>query len=93
MGGFVRFVARTLGIAPKKAPPPPPQPAPAQTASAAPVQDSKKTALGSGYGTGDQTVMTTTAGVEEEANTQKTVLGGSSTAGKKKKTGKAVNYG
>jgi len=104
MGGFVRFVARTLGIAPKKAPPPPPQPAPAQTAAATPVQpattaatapakESKKAALGSGYGTGDQTVMTSTSGVEEEANTQKTVLGGASSAGKKKKTGKAVNYG
>ena len=38
MGGFVRFIAKTLGLAPKNQPPPPPQPAPAQTASATPVQ-------------------------------------------------------
>ena len=104
MGGFVRFIAKTLGLTPKNQPPPPPQPAKAQTATAEPVKttttaatakasESKKAALGSGYGTGDQTVMTSTAGVEEEAQIQKTVLGGSSTAGKKKKTGKAVNYG
>lgn len=94
MGGVVRIVSRALGITPKA--PPPPAPAPAQTAAKTPepatskaalakTADGKKASLGSGYG-GDSTVMTSTSGVEEEANTSKTVLGGTSSAGKKKKT-------
>ena len=95
MGGVVRVISRALGIKPKAAPPPP-APAPAQTAAKTPepatskaalakTADGKKASLGSGYG-GDSTVMTSTSGVEEEANTSKTVLGGTSSAGKKKKT-------
>jgi hypothetical protein len=81
--GFVRSFFRAVTQAIK---PPVVQQAPvqapvaaAQTAPVADVAAQKKAALGSGYGTSGQTVM---AGDNtEEANVQKTVLGG----GKKKK--------
>lgn len=36
----------------------------------------RKAALGSGYGTGGQTIMTGTTGIEERVRTGKTLLGG-----------------
>ena len=104
MGGVVRTIAKAVGLAPKKAPAPAPAPvaqtaapaatkkaaeaAQAQTAKAAAIADAGAT-LGAGYG--GQTMMTGAAGVEEEANVAKTVLGGASSGGKRKK-GKS-NYG
>jgi len=80
--GFVRSFFRAVTQAIK---PPVVQQAPvqapvaaAQTAPAADVSAQKKAALGSGYGTSGQTVMSNNT---EEANVEKTVLGG----GKKKK--------
>jgi hypothetical protein len=104
MGGVVRTIAKAVGLAPKKAPAPAPAPvaqtaapaaakaeakaAEAQTAKAATAID-KGATLGAGYG--GQTMMTGAAGVEEEANVAKTVLGGASSGGRRKK-GKS-NYG
>ena len=84
MGGFVRRIVRTFSSVIS---PPPAQVAqapvqavaPAQTAPVADVAAQKKAALGSGYGTSGQTVLS--KGGDEEANVSKTVLG----QGKKKK--------
>ena len=79
--GFVRsfFRAITQAVKPPVAQVAPVQ-APVAAAQTAPVNVSaqKKAALGSGYGTSGQTVMSNNT---EEANVEKTVLGG----GKKKK--------
>jgi len=80
MGGFVRRIMRVLtSVA-----------APVQVAQAAPVQATAATAaadtkkkqanLGAGYGS-KGTIMSTSQGVEDDANVSKTVLG----AGTKKK--------
>lgn len=99
MGGVVRTIAKAVGLAPKKAPAPVAQaPAPAaakaeakaaeaQTAKAAALAD-KGATLGAGYGS--STMMTGASGVEEEANVAKTVLGGASTGGKRRRK---TNYG
>lgn len=84
MGGFVRRIVRTFS---NVISPPPAQVAqapvqtvaPAQTAPVADVAAQKKAALGSGYGTTGQTVLS--SGDTEEANVSKTILG----QGKKKK--------
>ena len=81
MGGFVRRIFRAVTS----------MAAPVQVAQAAPVQAAAATAttdktkqkqanLGSGYGS-KGTIMTTSQGVEDDANVSKTVLG----AGNKKK--------
>ena len=85
MGGFVRRIVRTFAsvISPPSVQQQAPVQAPvaaAQTATApVDVSAQKKAALGSGYGTSGQTVMA--GNNTEEANVEKTVLGG----GKKKK--------
>jgi predicted esterase len=81
MGGFVRKITKTFFGSPK-------EPAPVQVVQEQPKQtvtealDTTKTdrqkLMGAGYG--GSTIMSTAAGVEEEANIQKTILGG----GKKK---------
>ena len=81
MGGFVRKITRAVFGSPK-------EPAPVQVVQEQPKQtvtealDTTKTdrqkLMGAGYG--GSTIMSTAAGVEEEANVQKTILGG----GKKK---------
>jgi hypothetical protein len=81
MGGFIRSVFKAITKVS----------APVQIAQAAPVQAAAATAttdktkqkqanLGSGYGS-KGTIMTTSQGVEDDANVSKTVLG----AGNKKK--------
>ena len=81
--GFVRRIIHTIT---QTVNPPavqlqqaPAQTAPAQTAPVADVAAQKKAALGSGYGTSGQTVLS--SGDTEEANVSKTILG----QGKKKK--------
>ena len=79
MGGFVRsiFKAITSVAAPVQVA----QAAPVQEAAKAVVDTKKKQAnLGAGYGS-KGTIMTTSQGVEDDANVSKTVLG----AGNKKK--------
>jgi len=80
--GFVRRIIQTIT---QTVNPPavqvqaPAQTAPAQTAPVTDVAAQKKAALGSGYGTSGQTVLS--SGDTEEANVSKTILG----QGKKKK--------
>jgi len=103
MGGVVRSIAKAVGLAPKaKVAAPAPAPvqsaapaaattaakaAEAQTAKAAVAAD-KGATLGAGYG--GSTMMTGAAGVEEEANVSRTVLGGASQGGKRSRK---RNYG
>ena len=100
MGGVVRTIAKAVGLAPKKPAPAPVAQAPApaaakaeakaaeaQTAKAAALAD-KGATLGAGYG--GSTMMTGAAGVEEEANVAKTVLGGASQGGRRSRK---KNYG
>ena len=50
-----------------------------QAAAATPSSSTatkRRAALGSGYGTSGQTIMTGVGGIEEQAKTSKTVLGG-----------------
>tara|TARA_R110000737_G_scaffold94197_1_gene127811 strand:+ start:32 stop:280 length:249 start_codon:yes stop_codon:yes gene_type:complete len=79
MGGFIRSVFKA--ITKVSAPVQIAQSAPVQEAATAVVDTKKKqAALGSGYGS-KGTIMTTSQGVEDDANVSKTVLG----AGTKKK--------
>ena len=90
MGGFVRSIVRRVF----RRPDPVVIQAPVQ--AAAPAQTAKKTdaktasamaaSKAGKYGT--STIMTEATGLEDEANVSKTVLGGQSTTGKKKK----INY-
>ena len=85
MGGIARLIRKlpmVKAIAPKVAAP---QPAPvAATATKAPaVAAAKKSTFGGGMG--NQTVLTSAQGIEDEANVAKTVLGGATT--------KKKNYG
>ena len=79
MGGFVRAVSKAIFGSPSQ----PPVVQQAQTPVAQTPEPSDKTTrqklMGSGYG--GQTIMTSASGVEDEANVQKTILGG----GKKRK--------
>jgi len=88
MGGFVRAIRRVFSR-PQQVVIQQPAPQPAPTApQTAPATQPKTTsamaqqATGSAYG--GQTIMTGSTGVEEEANVQKTVLGGGTTKKKKK---------
>ena len=100
MGGVVRTIAKAVGLAPKAPAPAPVAQAPApaaakaeakaaeaQTAKAAIAAD-KGATLGAGYG--GSTMMTGASGVEEEANVAKTVLGGASQGGRRRRK---TNYG
>ena len=76
MGGFVRAIAKAVFGSPSQ----PPvvqkvEPAPvAQTAEPVSDKTTRQKLMGSGYG--GQTIMTSASGVEDEANVQKTILGG-----------------
>jgi hypothetical protein len=83
MGGVFRAVASvfkgvTKGITGMKKKQKRQQPEPVQpkTATTAKTTQQRKAALGSGYGTSGQTIMTGTGGVEEQARTGRTLLGG-----------------
>ena len=79
MGGFVRSIFKA--ITKVSAPVQIAQSAPVQKAATAVVDAKKKqVSLGSGHGS-KGTIMTTSQGVEDDANVSKTVLG----AGTKKK--------
>ena len=87
MGGFVRAIRRVFSRpAPVVIQQPAPQPA--QTApQTAPVTQQKTAsamAASNAGAYGGQTIMTGASGVEDEANVQKTVLGGGTTKKKKK---------
>jgi len=82
MGGFIRRIFRVFS-------PPAYTPPPAQMVSAAPAAKatiSGSTARVRGQGSGVMgTILTSAEGLEEEANVQKTVLGGTTTKKKKYK--------
>ena len=87
MGGFVRAIRRVFSRpAPVVIQQPAPQPAPTapQTAPAQPKTSAAMAQQATGSAYGGQTIMTGSSGVEEEANVQKTVLGGGTTKKKKK---------
>ena len=81
MGGVFRAVASVFkgvsravtGKKKKKREEAPPV---APTTATAKTAQQRKASLGSGYGTSGQTIMTGTSGVEEQARTGKTLLGG-----------------
>ena len=79
MGGFIRAVSKAIFGSPSQ----PPVVQTVQTPVAQTPEPTDKTTrqklMGSGYG--GQTIMTSASGVEDEANVQKTILGG----GKKRK--------
>ena len=80
MGGAARVIRRVFS-------PPAYTPPPAQTVTAAPVTTSSMSGKpvklrGQGMGT-TGTIMTSSTGIEEEANVSKTVLGGATTKKKK----------
>ena len=87
MGGFVRAIRRVFSRpAPVVIQQPAPQPV-AQTApQTAPVDPKTASAMAANQAgsNGGQTVLTGSSGVEDEANVQKTVLGGGTTKKKKK---------
>ena len=87
MGGFVRAIRRVFSRpAPVVIQQPAPQPA--QTApQTAPVTQQKTAsamAASNAGAYGGSTIMTGSTGVEDEANVQKTILGGGTTKKKKK---------
>jgi len=80
MGGFVRRIIRSFISPPSYTPPP------AQMVSAAPAAKATRTSRVRGQGSGVMgTIMTSAEGLEEEANVQKTALGGTTTKKKKYK--------
>ena len=74
MGGFVRAIAKAVFGSPSQ--PPVVQKVEAPVAQTAEPSDktTRQKLMGSGYG--GQTIMTSASGVEDEANVQKTILGG-----------------
>ena len=87
MGGFVRsIIRRVFRPAPVVVQQPAPQPAPATAPQTAPKQQKTASAMAaSNAGAyGGQTIMTGASGVEDEANVQKTVLGGAARKMKRK---------
>ena len=87
MGGFVRAIRRVFSRpqqvviqqpAPQPAAPTAPQTTPTQPKTASAMAASQAGSYGG------QTIMTGASGVEDEANVQKTVLGGGTTKKKKK---------
>tara|TARA_Y100000289_G_C3869792_1_gene122855 strand:- start:50 stop:313 length:264 start_codon:yes stop_codon:yes gene_type:complete len=86
MGGFVRAIRRVFSRpAPVVIQQPAPQPAPTapQTAPTQPKTAGAMAASNAGA-YGGQTVLTGASGIEDEANVQKTVLGGAAKKMKKK---------
>ena len=87
MGGFVRAIRRVFSRpAPVVIQQPAPQPAPTapQTAPATQPKTASAMAASQAGSYGGQTIMTGASGVEDEANVQKTVLGGAVRKMKKK---------
>ena len=87
MGGFVRAIRRVFSRpAPVVIQQPAPQPAPTapQTAPVTQPKTAGAMAASNAGAYGGQTIMTGSSGVEDEANVQKTVLGGGTTKKKKK---------
>ena len=87
MGGFVRAIRRALSRpAPVVIQQPAPAPAPTapQTAPVTQQKTASAMAASNAGAYGCQTIMTGASGVEDEANVQKTVLGGGTTKKKKK---------
>ena len=82
MGGVFRAVASVFkGVSRavtgnKKKKREQPEPVQPTTATTARTTQQRKASLGSGYGTSGQTIMTGTGGVEEQARTGRTLLGG-----------------
>jgi predicted esterase len=77
MGGFVRAITKAVFGSPKQqAPVQVVQEQPKQTVTEAldTTKADRQKLMGAGYG--GSTIMSTAAGVEEEANVQKTILGG-----------------
>ena len=86
MGGFVRAIRRVFSRPQQvviQQPAPQPAPTAPQTAPTQPKTSSAMAASKAGA-YGGQTIMTGASGVEDEANVQKTVLGGGTTKKKKK---------
>jgi alcohol dehydrogenase YqhD (iron-dependent ADH family) len=80
MGGFVRAISRAVFGSPKVIQPVQPQPVKETVKETVDTtKTDKQKLMGAGYG--GSTILSSAAGVEDEANVQKTVLGG----GKKKK--------
>ena len=87
MGGFVRAIRRVFSRpAPVVIQQPAPQPAAPTAPQTAPTQPKTASAMAASKAGsyGGQTIMTGSTGVEDEANVQKTVLGGGTTKKKKK---------
>jgi len=75
MGGIVRRISRVIFGSPQVIQPVQPQPQPEPKAdSAKEMAQTKSKLMGSGYG--GKTILTSADGAEDEANVQKTVLGG-----------------
>ena len=74
-GNFFKAVTKVVTGKKKKKEKSVPEMAQTVTAAARTAQQ-RKASLGSGYGTSGQTIMTGTTGVEEQARTGKTLLGG-----------------
>jgi len=75
MGGFVRAITKAVFGTPKQAAPVQVVEQPKTVTEAVDTTKADRQKLmGAGYG--GSTIMSTAAGVEEEANVQKTILGG-----------------
>jgi hypothetical protein len=86
MGGFVRAIRRVFSRPQQvviQQPAPQPAPTAPQTAPTQPKTASAMAASNAGA-YGGQTIMTGASGVEDEANVQKTVLGGAARKMKRK---------
>ena len=79
MGGFVRAIAKAVFGTPSQPPVVQQVAEPAVQTAVTDTSKQKQKLMGAGYGS--QTILTSATGVEDEANVQKTILGG----GRKKK--------
>lgn len=79
MGGFVRAIAKAVFGSPSQPPVVQQVAEPAVQTAVTDTSKQKQKLMGAGYGS--QTILTSATGVEDEANVQKTILGG----GRKKK--------
>ena len=89
MGGFVRAIRRVFSrpqqvVVQQPAPSAPVQPTAPQTAPVTQQKTASAMAASNAGAYGGQTIMTGASRVEDEANVQKTVLGGGTTKKKKK---------
>ena len=87
MGGFVRAIRRVFSRPQQvviQQPAPQPAPTAPQTAPVTQQKTASAMAASNAGAYGGQTIMTGASGVEDEANVQKTVLGGGTTKKKKK---------